>query len=318
MPADSPAEIRRPESATAPTALTVGCGTTVAAPATSANVGPGFDAFGLALDWRDLVTIEVIEDGYTVEVTGEGAASMPRDHSHLILASTLAGLTDLGIRAPGLRLRAHNTVPHGRGLGSSSAAIVAGLLAARGLLGLEPDPAWLLSHASRIEGHPDNVAAAIHGGFVLAYAGAAGTRVVELPLHPGIAGWIFVADEALATSHARRLLPATVPHPDAAANSARAALLVHALGADPELLPEATRDWLHQAYRQPAMPSSYALLTRLRAEGWAAVISGAGPSVLVLGRGSELAALSDVTAAGFTGRPIAIGGRAGTSATTDF
>ena len=290
----------------------------MAAPATSANVGPGFDAFGLALDWRDLVSIDVIEEGYAVEVTGEGAASMPRDHSHLILASTLAGLGDLGACVPGLRLRAHNTIPHGRGLGSSSAAIVAGLLAARGLLGLDPDPAWLLSHASRIEGHPDNVAAAVHGGFVLAYAGAEGTRVAKLPLHHEIAGWIFVADEAMATSHARRLLPATVPHRDAAANSARAALRVHALGVEPELLLEATRDWLHQEYREPAMPASYALLTRLRADGWAAVISGAGPSVLVLGRGSELAALADVTAAGFAGRAIAVGGPAGSQSGNDF
>lgn len=287
---------------------------TVAAPATCANVGPGFDSFGLALSWRDQVSLEVTERGYGVEVTGEGAVTMPRDDSHLVLASLITGLADLGFTAPGLRLTAHNTVPHGRGLGSSAAAIVTGLLAARALAGLAPDPAWLLRHGVAIEGHPDNVAAAIHGGFVLAFqrgdsAGdsAGDAEVVPLGVHPDVSGWVFVAEEELATSEARRLLPATVPHADAVANSARAALLVHALGTDPDLLVEATRDWLHQEYRRPGLPVSNALLSDLRRHGWAAVISGAGPSVLVLGRTSDLAGLAQTAAPGFVGRAVEIG-----------
>lgn len=279
----------------------------MAAPATSANVGPGFDVFGLALDWRDRVTLEVVERGYEVEVTGEGAAELPRDASHLILATAVAGLADLGFAVPGLRLRAHNTVPHGRGLGSSSAAIVAGLLAARDLAGLPADRDWLVRHATAIEGHPDNVAAAIHGGFVLAFADGTRTRVVSLPLHPEVSGRVFVARTTLPTRQARRLLPDVVPHGDAVANSARSALLVHALGAEPDLLGEATRDWLHQEYRRPAMPETYALLCELRRQGWAAVVSGAGPSVLVLGRGRELAGLAELDPPGFTMRPVAIG-----------
>ncbi len=296
-------------------AIETGRSVTVAAPATSANVGPGFDCFGLALDWRDRVTIEVSEHGFGVEVSGEGADRMPRDDTHLILASTIVGLTDLGVRVPGLRLTAHNTVPHGRGLGSSSAAIVSGLLAAQALAGPgsaagEPDRAWLLRHGAAIEGHPDNVAAAIWGGFTLAYgAGGAGTDVdaVRLAVHPDVSAWVFVAPAALATTRARRLLPESVPHRDAAANSARTALLVHAIGHDPTLLPEATRDWLHQDYRRSAMPASAALVAELRAQGWAAVISGAGPSVLVLGRRGELGPLGDLSVPGFVGRGLGVG-----------
>lgn len=283
---------------------------TVAAPATSANIGPGFDFFGLALSWRDRVSLEVTERGYGVDVTGEGAVTMPRDDSHLVLASLITGLADLGFTAPGLRLTAHNTVPHGRGLGSSAAAIVTGLLAARELAGAGPDPGWLLRHGAVIEGHPDNVAAAIHGGFVLAYRrehSAGGADVVQLRVHPDVSAWVFVAKEELATARARRLLPATVPHSDAAANSARAALLVHALAAEPALLSEATRDWLHQDYRRRSMPASHALLTELRRRGWAAVISGAGPSVLVLGPAAGLDALAELATPEFVGRAVEIG-----------
>lgn len=288
--------------------LRPGQATAVSVPASSANVGPGFDCFGVALDWREYIELEVIETGYTVEVSGEGADLIPRDESHLVLSSVLTGLADLGAQAPGLRLRAHNTLPHGRGLGSSSAAIVAGLLAARGLAGAEPDASWMMRHANAIEGHPDNVAAAIYGGFVLAYDGGAGVAVARARVLPEITGWLFVAAASLETAASRRLLPDSVPHVEAAANSSRAALLVHALSAAPELLVEATRDWLHQGYRGPAMPRSYELLLELRGRGLAAVISGAGPSVLVLGGAGELAGLADFEVRGFAGRPVHIGG----------
>ena len=165
-----------------------------------------------------------------------------------------------------------------------------------------------MRHANAIEGHPDNVAAAIYGGFVLAYDGGAGVAVARARVLPEITGWLFVAAASLETAAARRLLPDSVPHVDAAANSSRAALLVHALSAAPELLVEATRDWLHQGYRGPAMPRSYELLLELRGRGLAAVISGAGPSVLVLGGAGELAGLADFEVRGFAGRPVHIGG----------
>lgn len=261
----------------------------VEVPATSANLGPGFDCFGLALDWRERISLRTEQSGFHLDVSGEGADQVPRDETHLIIRSALLGLADLGVSAGGLRLECHNTIPHGRGLGSSSAAIVAGLLAARALAGRAPDPAWTLRHATAIEGHPDNVAAAVHGGFVLAYEGREGVAVVEGRVTPDLAVAAFTPAQAVATKAARALLPARVPHVDAAANSARAALLVEAIAGRTDLLWEATRDWLHQEYRRSAMPGSAELMTQLRAAGLAAVISGAGPTVLVLGDETGLA-----------------------------
>jgi homoserine kinase len=290
--------------------LSPGRSVMVEVPATSANVGPGFDCFGLALDWRERVSLAVIERGYQIEVSGEGAAELPRDESHLIVRSALVGLADLGAVAPGLWLACRNTIPHGRGLGSSSAAIVAGLLAASGLAQVQVTRDWLLGHANAIEGHPDNVAAAIYGGFVLAYEGRAGVRAAQAHIDASIGAALFVPETSVATTAARGLLPETVPHVDAAANSGRAALLVHALASEPDLLYDATCDWLHQGYRETAMPRSYELMKSLRGQGFAAMISGAGPSVLVLGRQADLVALQDQQAAGFSLRPSGIGSAA--------
>jgi len=279
---------------------------TVEVPATGANLGPGFDCFGLALDWYERVRLEVLPTGYHIDVSGEGADELPRDESHLIIRSALLGLADLGVDAPGLGLRCHNTIPHGRGLGSSSAAIVAGLVGAASLAGIAPDRQWLLGHANAIEGHPDNVAAAIHGGFVLAYE-SDGIQVAQAQVEGEVEAAVYIPDTPVATSAARDLLPQTVPHADAVANAGRAALLVHALTADPDLLLDATRDWLHQSYREPAMPRSYELVKTLRSKGFAAVISGAGPGVLVLGRSAELDPLASVGAPGFELRRLGIG-----------
>jgi homoserine kinase len=300
-------------------ALRPGASVTVEVPATSANLGPGFDCFGLALSWRERIELEVTEGGYVVEVTGEGADALPRDETHLVLSSALQGLADRGCTVPGLRLRSHNTIPHGRGLGSSSAAIVAGLMAAVGLSGAGADGdgggdgeenldvrRWLLQHADRIEGHPDNVAAAIHGGFVLVWRGVQGLEVVTGPVHPELGATVFVPEMSVATKAARGLLPASVPHREAAQNAARAALLVHALNLEPERLLDGTADWLHQDYRRPAMPGSWALMQELRQQGLAAVISGAGPTVLVLGRAAKLADLEH-EAAGFRRVALEVG-----------
>jgi homoserine kinase len=290
--------------------LRPGTSVTVEVPATSANLGPGFDCFGLALDWRERVNLAVIEHGYQVEVSGEGAAKLPRDEGHLIIRSALVGLADLGVQAPGLWLGCRNTIPHGRGLGSSSAAIVAGLVAAAGLADVLVTPDWLLGHANAIEGHPDNVAAAIYGGFVLAYQGRNGVTVAQGRVDAAVGAALFIPETSLATDAARGLLPDTVPHPDAAANSGRAALLVHAMASEPDLLYDATCDWLHQGYREAAMPRSVELMKSLRGQGFAAMISGAGPSVLVLGRHRDLAVLQDQYAAGFSVRLSHIGSAA--------
>lgn len=290
----------------------VGTRVSVEVPATSANLGPGFDCFGLALDWHDRCLLEVVERGWHAEVSGEGASEVPTDERHLVLSSARRALDRLGCRVPGLALTAHNTIPHGRGLGSSSAAIVAGLLAAAGLAAAADDaarpepiePGTWLSLATEIEGHPDNVAAALYGGFVLAFepvpapgadrepgSGAESVQVRAVPaeVHPDTRAVVFVPNERLATERARRLLPGSVSHREAAADAGRAGLLVHALARDPSLLFEATVDWLHQGYRAAAMPASAKLMGLLRSKGFAAVISGAGPTVLVLGDGAQTA-----------------------------
>ena len=290
--------------------LSPGKSVLVEVPATSANLGPGFDCFGLALDWRERVSMAVIERGFQIDVSGEGAAELPRDESHLIIRSALVGLADLGVTAPGLWLGCRNTIPHGRGLGSSSAAIVAGLVAAAGLAEIQVEPDWLLGHANAIEGHPDNVAAAVYGGFVLAYQGRTGVTVAQGQVDASIGAALFIPETSVATDAARDLLPETVPHVDAAANSGRAALLVHALASEPDLLYDATCDWLHQGYREAAMPRSYELMKSLRGQGLAAMISGAGPSVLVLGRQADLNALQDQQAIGFSLRFSGIGSAA--------
>jgi len=259
----------------------------VRAPASSANLGPGFDSFGLALALYDDVEMAAAPSGLQVDVTGEGAGEVPRDEQHLVVRAARAAFDLLGHQPPGLRLRGHNRVPHGRGLGSSAAAIVAGVVAARALVHLEEpgaveslDDAAMLRLASELEGHPDNVAAALLGGFTTAWVSGSGVRAVRV--EPAVTTVVLVPDSPVSTTVARGLLPAEVPHRDAVANSGRAALLPLALTTRPDLLFEATEDYLHQDYREPAMPESLSLVRRLRDDGHAAVISGAGPSVLVL------------------------------------
>ncbi|SDE19077.1 homoserine kinase [Auraticoccus monumenti] len=267
-------------------AVPVGRSVTVAVPASSANLGPGFDSLGLALDWVDEVEVTVLEAGCEVLVTGEGAGTVPRDRSHLVLATLEGALTELGLSLPGVRLRSHNTIPHGRGLGSSSAALVAGLLAGWTLAHpREPvDRQWLLQRAHALEGHADNVAAAIFGGLVLTWSDGDGAGASVRPgrLHPALRAVALVPEVSVLTEHARGVLPAQVPHRDAAAGAGRAALLVHALAGDLDVLVPATRDWLHQDQRAPLMPAADGLRRALRAAGFAALVSGAGPTVLVL------------------------------------
>lgn len=288
----------------------VGRSVRVTVPATSANLGPGFDAFGLALDWLDSSTATVVLGPHRVELTGEGAGIVPTDARHLVIATLLRGLGELSVRlSGGLRLVAHNTIPQARGLGSSSAAIVSGLAMAWGLArpGVELDLAWLVRLATKIEGHPDNVAAAGYGGFVIAYGSGGDVRVVSAHVHPDLRAAVLVPATAIGTESARGLLPAAVPHRDAASNAARAALLVHAMAHRLDLLLPATQDLLHQQYRASAMPDSDALVQRLRATGLAAVISGAGPTVMVLGTETDLALVAGVPSCGFVRADLGVG-----------
>jgi homoserine kinase len=263
-------------------------------PATSANLGPGFDALGLALALYDDVVVRVSDEGLYVDVAGEGADSVPRTRRHLVVRALSAGFDALGGQPRGLEVVCANRIPHSRGLGSSAAAIVAGLTAARALvLGGEEmlDDDALLGLAAEIEGHPDNVAACLLGGLTLAWTPAGGpARATRLPVSPALRPVVFVPGTTSSTAKARKLLPETVPHADAARNAARSALLVHALAADPGLLLAATEDRLHQPYRAPSQVRTAGLVEALRADGVAAVVSGAGPSVLAFaGAADDLA-----------------------------
>ncbi|PZG01238.1 homoserine kinase [Micromonospora deserti] len=257
----------------------------VRVPATSANLGPGFDALGLALALHDDVAAEVTSPGVTVTVTGQGAGELPADDRHLVVRAMRAAFDALGGQPPGLAVECVNRIPQARGLGSSSAAIVAGVLLARALVNegeQRLDDAGALRLAAEIEGHPDNVAPCLLGGFTLAWTEPAGARAVSLPVADGVRPTVFVPEERGLTATARAALPATVPHADAAFTAGRAALLVHALTTDPALLLPATVDRLHQDYRAPGMPGTAALVSALRAADVAAVVSGAGPTVLAL------------------------------------
>ena len=260
----------------------------VRTPASAANLGPGYDTLGLALTMRDRLEAEVLDDGLEIDVRGEGADDLPRDRSHLVVRAMDAAFDTLGERPAGLRLTCDNTIPHARGLGSSSAAIVGGIVLARALVeggDDQLDDAGAYQLASDLEGHPDNVAAAMFGGFTIAWLDGAVASVQRLDVIARVT--VLVPPEPVATKEARNLLPDRVPHRDAAANAARAALLVGALTGDPTHLLAATEDFLHQSYRATAMPASYELVQGLRSAGVPAVISGAGPTVLAFGRGLD-------------------------------
>ncbi|MEU4479987.1 homoserine kinase [Micromonospora sp. NPDC023966] len=257
----------------------------VRVPATSANLGPGFDSLGLALGLHDDVAAEVTAGGVRVAVTGEGAGELPDDDRHLVVTAMRAAFDALGGQPTGLAVECVNRIPQARGLGSSSAAIVAGVLLARALVAdgaTRLDDAAALRLASELEGHPDNVAPCLLGGFTVAWTEPTGARAVSLPVADTVRPTVFVPGERGLTSVARAALPATVPHGDAALNAGRAALLVHALTTDPALLLPATVDRLHQDYRAAGMPATTALVAALREAGVAAVVSGAGPTVLAL------------------------------------
>lgn len=255
----------------------------VRTPASSANLGPGFDCLGLCLGLYDDLAVTTTASGLRVQVAGEGADSVPTDERHLVVRSLRAALAAMDVPQPGLSLVTDNRIPHSRGLGSSAAAIVAGIRLAQGLYpeaAMAPEDALRL--ASVLEGHPDNVAACLLGGLTVAWTDAEGAYATRLDVHPQVRAEVLVPAYEVATQTARAVLPEQVPHRDAAVNAGRAGLLVAALTQQPELLLPATEDRLHQRYRGPAMPETLALVDVLRAHGVAAVVSGAGPSVLVL------------------------------------
>ncbi|MBF6133473.1 homoserine kinase [Nocardia otitidiscaviarum] len=299
---------------TLPADLTV----TVRVPASSANLGPGFDSLGIALGLYDEITVRTTESGLTIKVEGEGADDVPWGPSHLVVRAIERGLESAGVWADGLDVLCRNVIPHSRGLGSSASAVVGGLAAGRGLA-TKFDPALgfgddaLVQLSSEFEGHPDNAAASVLGGIVVSWtetgppvdAAANGVgdhhtrsyRAVRLDPHPSLRPFVLIPTERSSTAHTRGLLPDTVPHADAAFNASRSALAVVALTQRPDLLLPATADRLHQGYRAAALPLTTKWIDTLRAAGIAATVSGAGPTVLALGTGEFPAELRELAAA---------------------
>jgi homoserine kinase len=297
----------------------------VQVPASTANLGPGFDCLGLALNMHDRYMAQVMDEvGVDIDVTGEGADNVLTTEKNLIIKAMYKGFDFLGGRPRGIALRQLNVIPHGRGLGSSAAAIVGGLALARGLvLGgnerMSNDE--MLTIANEMEGHPDNVSAAIFGSANLSWQESQRGHVIAQSLNfevdPRIGALAFVPATEFSTSKARKMLPETIPHSDAVKNSSNVAVLVQALQHRPDLLLGATEDYLHQSYRQDAMPQSYALMTKLRKAGVAAFISGAGPTVMVLHTGGDTEAAELARAAGEKFQMISLGvSRAGVSVVT--
>ena len=281
----------------------------VSVPATSANLGPGYDALGLALEIRDFVTAQFTDDNkITVEVTGQGAGKLPTDATHLIAKTIIDACKAFGTEVTGLHVECKNAIPQGRGLGSSAAAIVAGLVLASELTYARASEDELLQMANAIEGHPDNVAACLLGAMTIAWLEDDGkANSVSMNVHPDISPVLAIPQTELDTHKARGLIPESIPHVDAAFNAGRSALLVAAMIGDPDFLLEATEDKLHQPFRAQAYPESMELVAQLREVQIAACISGAGPTVIALSTSDQVALASEIIAkSGFTAAPVGV------------
>jgi homoserine kinase len=281
----------------------------VSVPATSANLGPGYDALGLALEIRDFVTAQFTDDNkITVEVTGQGAGKLPTDATHLIAKTIIDACKAFGTEVTGLHVECKNAIPQGRGLGSSAAAIVAGLVLASELTYARASEDELLQMANAIEGHPDNVAACLLGAMTIAWLEDDGkANSVSMNVHPDVCPVLGIPQTELDTHKARGLIPESIPHVDAAFNAGRSALLVAAMIGDPDFLLEATEDKLHQPFRAQAYPESMELVAQLREAQIAACISGAGPTVIALSTSDQVAQASEIIAkSGFTAAPVGV------------
>ena len=267
----------------------------VRVPATSANLGPGFDVLGLSLKYFDELSVEVSDGPDQVNVIGEGETELPTDDKHLVIRSMRAAFDFAGLKVPGLKLTCKNQIPHARGMGSSSAAIVGGIALARELMGAERlSIADFINLAGRLEGHPDNIAPCILGGMTIAWIDNEGHHAVKLDVHPDIVPVVSIPDFKVPTETARGLLPLRIAHDDAVFNLSRSSLMVYAMTKDPNLLFTATEDRMHQRQRADVMPQTLRAITELRSVGLPAVISGAGPTVLTLAAAGSASQVSEV------------------------
>lgn len=294
----------------------------VRVPATSANLGSGFDTVGLALDYHDELEFTLSTDPLNMAaqilITGEGEDTLPRDESHLVVSTFRRACSRFGLSKCGFIMEAHNNIPQARGMGSSAEAIVAGISAAYAFAhDGELDRDVIFQYAADLEGHPDNVAPAVYGGMTVSWTEEGqqqiiqgdvvntGFRSLNYLVDPGVRASVFVPDFELSTREAREALPTVVPYKDAIFDVSRVGLLIGAMNPsalaqqqDPNtLLFTATQDKLHQSYRAPLMQPSAELIDLLRANGYAAFVSGAGPCVCVLHNGDATEELNQIAAA---------------------
>ncbi len=267
----------------------------VKAPATTANMGPGYDCLGMALDVWNTIEIEVLDSGEpVVEVTGEGAGELGTGRDNLVYRSMEFLFQDAEQEMPMVRIRCDNAIPLARGMGSSAAAIAGGLVAANAICSQDYTPNDLLEMAATIEGHPDNVAAAVLGGMQLVISDKTeeGSRLYTVPINvpPELHAVVFVPQVRIATEDARAVLPEKVTVADAVHNMGRVGLLVASMATNhPEYLAIATQDLLHQPYRQPLFPAMKVIFkAALDAGALGVFLSGSGSTVLALTQGREM------------------------------
>ena len=260
----------------------------VRVPASTANLGPGFDALGMALGLYNEIEVEIAGTGLTLGVEGEGAEKLQSLGERNLVARSVTGtLLRLGVRADGVRVRMLNRIPLSRGLGSSSAAAMGGVAAAVALAGARLDFEELLDLALPFEGHPDNITPALLGGLTVSTVVEGKVRCVKLPVPDGLQAIAVIPEFHLSTAKARNVLPPTVPRADAVFNVGRVALFLAAMQAGRlDLLREAAQDRLHQPYRAPLVPGMQEVLMEgNRAGALACFLSGAGPTLLALATG---------------------------------
>ena len=269
--------------------IPVGRKASVKVPASSANLGPGFDTLGLALSLYDHVEVEVVESGLEVVVSGEGEGEVPLDERHLVVKALRAALKAADVTAPGLRVVCTNAIPQSRGMGSSASAAAAGVAAANGLADFALDNDTMVQLASTFEGHPDNAAASILGAGIVSWTNtpidgrtAPQYFARRIEVHPDIKATAFIPDFHASTEAVRRVLPSDISHLDARFNVSRTAVMTVALRDDPSLLWEGTRDRMHQTYRAEVLPVTAEWVNRLRNLGYPTYLSGAGPTIMVL------------------------------------
>jgi homoserine kinase len=258
----------------------------VRVPATVANLGPGFDALGVAVRMHLEIDIEPRRDSIDIMIEGEGAESLPADETNLVIRAMNTFFDYVGRRPPGYAVRVRNPIPLGSGLGSSAAAVVGGLFAARAVTGRTVPQTEMVQLSTELEGHSDNVMPALLGGLVVCYRSEDSGELKALRLDPSerLVPILAVPSESFSTAEARKALPEEVAFADAQFTASRAALLVAAMttGSGSEVLAEAMNDRLHEPHRLKLMPETAAVHEELRTAGLAVALAGAGPSLLIV------------------------------------